>query len=190
MIAELIEKNRSYRRFCEDATVGGDVLERLVDLARLSPSAGNQQPLKFILSSDKQKNDSIFPSLAWAGFLKDWPGPAPGERPGGYIVVLCDTDICASADHDAGIAVQSILLGAAEAGLGGCIIGSINRKALRETLDIPEHLKIVLVVALGTPGETVVIEPLAHDGSIKYWRDEKDVHHVPKRGLKELIVGS
>lgn len=189
MIDEIIKKNRSYRRFQEDATVGRSTLERLVDLARLSPCAANQQPLKFILSSDRQKNDRIFPHLMWAGYLKDWPGPAPGERPGGYIVVLCDTNIRASADHDAGIAVQSMLLGAVEAGLGGCIFGSIDRQGLREALEIPEHLEIILVVALGVPAEIAVIEPVGPDGDIKYWRDAEGVHHVPKRSLEELIVG-
>ena len=188
MIENLIRKNRTCRRFHEDVRVDAKTLKDLVNLARLSASGGNMQPLKFMLSSEKEENARIFPSLAWAAYLKDWGGPAEGERPAAYIIVLCDTRIRKSADCDAGIACQSILLGAVEKGLSGCILGSIKRDPLRQTLQIPEHLEIALVVALGKPRETVKIESVGPGGDIKYWRDEHGVHHVPKRALEEIIV--
>lgn len=89
---------------------------------------------------------------------------------------------------DHGIAAQSILLGATELGLGGCMIGSIKREELRENLNIPEHLEILLVLAIGKPKEKVVIEPVAAEGNIKYWRDDQQTHHVPKRSLEDIIV--
>ena len=164
-------------------------LEELVDLARLSGSAANRQPLKFILSCDPARNALIFAQLAWAGYLTDWPGPVEGERPSAYIVMLGDKDISPSFGCDHGIAAQSILLGAVERGLGGCMIGSIQRDRLRETLRIDGRFEILLVLALGTPKETVVIEPLAPSGDIKYWRDAAGVHHVPKRALADLLIG-
>ena len=189
MLAELIKKNRSYRRFYEDQKIDLETLKELVELARLSPSAANLQPLKFILSSDPEKNKKIFPHLAWAGYLKDWPGPEEGERPSAYIILLGDTKIGASFfDQDVGIACQSILLGAVEKGLGGCILASIAREKLRAVLNLSEQYEILLIIALGHPKEKVVIEPVASDGSIKYWRDEKDIHHVPKRALEEMIL--
>ena len=146
----------------------------------------NNQPLKFLISHSEGTNDIIFPKLGWAGNLPDWPGPVPGERPSAYIILLGDTTISTNYFVDHGIMAQSMLLGAVEKGYGGCMLLSINRPELRKDLDLPEHLKIVLVVALGRPAENVVTEDIV-DGKTGYYRDENDVHHVPKRTLEELI---
>lgn len=188
MLKDLIIKNRSYRRFHEEVSIKREVLIELVDLARLSPSAANFQPLKFIVSCDKDKSNLIFPYLAWAGYLKEWPGPSLGERPSGYIIILGDLSIAKTFGCDHGIAAQSILLGAVERGLGGCIIGSIKKDELRKALNISSGYEILLVIALGKPKESVKIEMVEKLGDIKYWRDEKGIHHVPKRDINELIV--
>jgi nitroreductase len=188
MIADLVKKNRSYRRFHEDVAVEEAVLKELVDLTRYGASAANLQPLKYVLSCGPEKNLVVFQHLAWAGYLKDWHGPAEGERPAAYIIVLGDTRIAKSFGCDHGIACQTILLGAAEKGLGGCMIGSVKRKELRQALAIPGHLEILLAVALGKPKESVVIEAVGADGDIRYWRDTEGVHHVPKRSLEEILV--
>lgn len=188
MIAELIKKNRSCRRFYQDRSVSVKTLKELVDLARLSASAANRQPLRFILSADRHTNEKIFPCLAWAAYLKDWPGPAEGERPAAYIVILGDTEIATEFWSDDGIAGWSILLGAREKGLAGCFIGAINKERLRQALDIGPKYKIMLVIALGEPAETAIIDPVGPDGGIRYWRDENGVHHVPKRALDDLII--
>lgn len=188
MFADLVLKNRSYRRFYEDVPIGLDTLRELVNLARLTPSARNMQPLKYVLCCERETNAAIFATLAWAGYLPDWPGPVEGERPSAYIVVLGDKTLSQSFGVDHGIAMQTILLGAVEKGLGGCIIGSIQREKLRQILGIPERFEILNVVALGKPKEVVVLDPVGPDGNIKYWRDKDQVHHVPKRSLEELIV--
>ncbi len=188
MIEELVRKNRSYRRFYEDAAVDMENLRALVDLARLSPSGRNAQPLKYILSCDPAKNAVIFPTLAWAGYLKTWPGPEEGERPTAYIIVLGDKDIATNFGVDPGIAVQSILLGATEHGLGGCIIATVQRTVLSAALQIPEKYEILFVLALGKPKEEVVITEVSESGDIKYWRDENQVHYVPKRKLEDVIL--
>ena len=187
-ISGIARVNRSYRRFIQSHQISDKEMLVFVNLARLSASGANLQPLKYILSNTEEKNQKIFPTLSWAGYLEEWSGPVEGEKPSAYIIVLGDTGIGNSFQYDAGIACQSILLGAAERGLGGCLIGSINKAALRENLSIPEGYEILLVIALGKPGEKVVIEDLAPEGDIKYWRDENDLHHVPKRGLEELIL--
>ena len=131
----------------------------------------------------------IFPHLRWAGYLTDWPGPSEGERPSAYVILLWDTAIKENTgSYDPGIASQSILLGATERGLGGCIIGSIDRDALRAALSVDRRYEILLVLALGVPAETVVLEELPPGGDHRYWRDAQQVHHVPKRTLEELIV--
>lgn len=185
-IHDLVLKNRTCRRFCQDA-IGESTLRELVDLARLSASGGNLQPLKYILSADPARNEIIFPHLAWAAYLKAWDGPAEGERPTAYIIVLNDTEIRNSCGDDAGIAVQSIMLGATERGLGGCIVGSVKRESLRAALNIPQRYEIILVLALGKPGEKIVIEKMER-GQVKYWRDAEGVHHVPKRSLDEIVI--
>jgi nitroreductase len=187
-ITDLVRDNRSCRRFHENHKVVLETLKELVNLSRMSASGANLQPLKYILSCDSKTNADIFSALAWAGYLKDWPGPAEGERPTAYIVVLGDTGITQDVGCDHGIAAQTIMLGAREKGLAGCMLGSINRKLLRDLLDVPEHLKILLVLALGKPKEEIVLETLEPDGSIRYWRDSEGVHHVPKRRLEDIIV--
>jgi len=189
MIEELITGNRSYRRFYENEGVSLDTLKWLVNLARLSASGANLQPLKYYLANAPAANAAIFSCLAWAGYLKDWPGPVEGERPAAYIVILGDKEITRNFGCDHGIAAQSILLGAREKGLGGCMIGSIQRDRLRELLKIPENLEILLAIALGRPLEKVVLEELPPGGSIKYWRDPQGVHHVPKRKIEDIILG-
>lgn len=189
MLKDLVLSNRSYRRFHQEEKISLETLRELVDLARLSATGSNSQPLKYILSNDPQKNVDIYATLAWAGYLKDWDGPVEGERPSAYIVMLGDTHIKTNFGCDHGIAAQSIMLGAAEKGLGGCMIASVNRKVLAEKLSIPEGLEILLVLALGKPLEVVKIVPVKEDGDIRYYRDAAGVHYVPKRSLDDVIVG-
>jgi nitroreductase len=189
MMRDLIISNRSCRRFHQEFAVERRTLEELVELARSSASAANMQPLKYILSCEPLKNAGIFATLAWAGYLKEWHGPAEGERPSAYIVILGDTEINRTFGCDHGIAAQSMLLGAREKGLAGCMVGLIKREELRKTLEILDRYEILLVLALGKPKEQVVIDEVGPDGSIKYWRDSAGVHHVPKRSLRELILG-
>jgi nitroreductase/GNAT superfamily N-acetyltransferase len=188
MLRELVAKSRSVRRFRGDEPVSRKSLEGLVALARLSPSGANRQPLKFLLSSDADRNALIFPHLKWAGYIKDWDGPAEGERPGGYIVILGDTEISKNFGIDHGIAAQSIMLGAAAGGLGGCMIGSIDRGALAEALGLSERYEILLVLAMGYPAEEIVVEDVTDETDIKYWRSADGVHHVPKRSMADLII--
>ena len=189
MIKDLVYKSRSYRRFYQDELITPETLKELVDLARMSPSARNSQPLKYMLSYDARKNGMVFSTLGWAGYLKDWGGPVEGERPAAYIIVLGDKEVSLSFGCDHGIAAQSMLLGATEMGLGGCIIGSVDREKLSQLLEIPARFEILMVIALGKPREEVVVEPVGQFGDIKYWRDANRVHHVPKRTLAEVIIG-
>lgn len=186
MIRELIQKNRSYRRFDQSVKISSVQIKEWIELARLSASGRNMQPLKYVIITRKEICDRIFPNLGWAGYLTNWNGPSEGEKPVAYILVAFDKSLAEKYFCDDGIAMQSILLGAVEDGFGGCIIGSVNKIKVTKILDLPEHLEILWVIALGKPAETVVVET-ARDGEIKYWRDEKSVHHVPKRQVNELI---
>ncbi len=182
----LVRDNRSCRRFDNAHKLTAKTLEKLVGLTRYCASAGNKQPLKYLVSVSEEANQTVFDSLAWAAYLKDWPGPVPQEQPTGYIIIMADRAIADNIWCDDGIAAQTILLGARAQGLGGCIFGAINKKKLMTEFEIPENLEIRLVVAIGKPVETVQVEMMAEGGDHKYYRDEHQVHHVPKRSKKEL----
>jgi nitroreductase len=188
MFKDLVLKCRSYRRFYEDVAIDDKTLRELVDFARLSASAVNRQPLKYIISGSSEKNALIFSTLHWAGTLKNWPGPAEGERPAAYILILGDKEIGASFGMDPGIAAQTILLGAVEKGLGGCMLGAVDREDLRKLLNIPARYEISLVIALGKPKEKIILEAMNLGDSYDYWRDKEEGHHVPKRKLPDIIV--
>ncbi len=182
---------RSVRRFEETQEIGRDVLEGLIGVARLSPSAANLQPLKYRLVDDGAEKAALYPALSWAGYLKDWPGPDPGERPGGYIVITRDRELKAIDKLlmcDVGIVGMAIQLRAREIGLGCCMIASFTAGKLVGALKLPEQFEPLLVLALGTPKERVVPDDLAPGGGIEYYRDASRVHHVPKRTLAEVII--
>lgn len=186
MIRELIIRNRSYRRFDSAVKIRKEQILSWIDLARFSASGRNAQPLKYCIVTNQETCAKIFPYLGWAGYLSNWNGPKEGERPVAYIAVLKDKTISENHYCDDGIAMQSILLGAVADGYGGCMIGSVNKGKVSQILDLPEHLDILWLIALGKPTEEVVLEEATND--IKYWRDENDVHHVPKRPLEEIVM--
>lgn len=188
MIKELVTKSRSYRRFYEEE-ISYETLKELIEIARYVPSTVNSQPLKFRLINDKDGNAKVFSTLAWAGLLKEWNGPEEGERPSAYVIILGDLSVGKNKHLDVGITAQTIMLGAAEKGLGGCMFGSIQREKLASLFDIDtERYSVELVLALGKPKEEVRIVDLPENGSTAYYRDENGVHYVPKRSVEDLIV--
>lgn len=187
MIKDLIKKNRSYRRFDNSHKIDDADLRELIDLARFSASASNRQLLRFYLSSNSEDNAKVFSCLKWAGYLTDWDGPNEEERPSAYIVILKPNQNAPYTGHDTGIASQSILLGAVEKGLGGCMFASIDRERLHKLLKLPSDYQIELVIAIGKPVEIVEIDEWDKK-SIRYWRDTNKVHHVPKLNIEDLII--
>lgn len=187
MLDNLVKKNRSYRRFFEDEPIPEQTVRSLADLSRFTGSGANRQALRYFLSADAETNDKIFPQLAWAGFFKDWDGPEKGERPTGYIIIT-QHEALKAMPFDVGIAAQTILLGAVEAGFGGCMLANIQREKLKTALRLPADAEILLVIALGKPKETVVLEEIDADGDTKYYRDADGTHHVPKRKLEDILL--
>jgi len=187
-LKELILKTRSYRRFYENVTISKKDLLSFIDLARLSASAKNMQPLKYIISNDKETNNKIFPNLKWAGFLENWDGPPVGERPSAYIIMLLDTSITENNYCDHGIATQSILLGASEKNFGGCIIAAINKNNIRKIFNIEKKYKILQIISLGFPKENIILTELKSNNNYMYYRDKKNNHYVPKRQLREIVL--
>lgn len=187
MIKELITRNRSYRRFDESVKISSEQILNWIELARLSASGRNAQPLKYGVVNTSEMCAKLFPFLGWAGYLSDWKGPEKGARPGAYIAVIKDRNIAYNHYCDDGIAMQSILLGATEDGFGACIIGSVNKAKVGQLLRLEDEHELLWIIALGKPAERVVIDT-AQNGEIKYWRDENGVHHVPKRPVEEIVI--
>ena len=183
MLRDLVVKNRSYRRFHQDVPLEQETLRELVDLARFCGSAANRQALKYLLSSDPRKNALIFPHIRIDN------DPVEGERPSAYIIILEDKQIGSVLQFiDCGITAQTILLGAVERGFGGVMVGNVLRDDMRKALDIPSHLEIVLVVALGKPKEEMIFEEIGEDGFMDQWWDDKRARHLYKRSLDDIIV--
>lgn len=191
MITELIYTTRTVRRFQEDRPLGQALLTGLVDLARVGGSARNAQVLKYMIITDPGLRQALFPLLGWAGYLRDWPGPALGERPAAYIACLLEKNLLKGAETEAycdlGIATQNMLLGAAAQGVFGCRIGAFSPQAHR-LLGLDDRYAVLLVVALGYPAETVMLEEMGVDQDVRYWRDGQGGHHVPKRRLDQILM--
>jgi len=187
MIRTLLEKTRSYRRFDESIKVPTDLLEYEIENTRYTSSAMNKQPLRFVIVQQKQIRDQIFSNLKWAASLKDWDGPAEGEKPTAYIIILGNRTKSSMLTWDAGISLQAITLSLMEKGFGSCAILSFNKKEVTRILNITGEFDVELIVAVGKPAEMVVIDDIKESDTV-YWRDDEDVHHVPKRTLEELIL--
>jgi nitroreductase len=186
MIKELIKNNRSYRRFYQEREIKREVLLDLVDSAACSASAGNLQRIRYALINSKEKNALVFDSLAFAAYLKDvWSGPTPDEQPSAYIILLTEKKPDVNLAIDMGIAAQSILLTATEQGIGGCIFRSFSSEKISAVIGCDGYSP-ELVIALGYPSEKVVLTSVK-DNDIKYYRDENDVHVVPKYSAEELV---
>ncbi|HDD64550.1 MAG TPA: nitroreductase [Firmicutes bacterium] len=184
-IYEIIRKRRSIRRFKQEK-IPLEILEKFIDAARLAPSGGNVQPWEFIIVNDEELLDKVFETLSWAAYIAPYGTPPEGKRPTAYIVVLQNKKTSPlTPAHDIAAAIENILLCATKEGIGSCWIASIKREKLSQILGIPPDYHIDSVVALGYPDEISVIEEFK--GSVKYWKDENGVMHVPKRNLKDII---
>ena len=188
MIKDLVLLNRSYRKFHNDKKVTKTQLLELVDLARNTPSSKNRQPLKYLLITEDPDVEFIFQQLKWAWYLKDWTGPSIDEQPPSYIVMFIDKNLNDQAFIDAGIAAQTILLGAVENEMGGCIIRTVNRYAISKNFNLPPNLEVVQVIAIGYPNQDIQLSPVKDDESINYFEDNKGTHFVPKRKLEDIII--
>ncbi len=185
-VYDLIIQRRSIRKF-QQKKLERAQLERMVNAARMAPSASNLQPLKYVIVDEKEKVEQMFQHVRWAGFIAPYGNPGDNEKPVAYIVILADTAVKETGyELDAGAAAQNIFITAMEEGIGSCWIGSINREGVSKALHIPEGYIINTVVALGYPMESPVAEE--ENGSVRYYKDESGVLHVPKRKLEDVLL--
>lgn len=183
---DIIKNRRSIRKFTQKP-VCDELLMRLVDAARLAPSAANMQPLKYKIISDADSVAAMQPLVCWAAYLAPNGAPAKEEQPTAFIIVCIDRSIRDLTETpDTGAAVENILLCAEYEGLGSCWMGSIDRDKIRTLFNIPNSCYIHTVIALGYPAEHSETVKITSD--IKYYRDEQGVIHVPKRELSDILL--
>jgi len=191
MIRELVEKNRSYRGYDESRKMTREELVEFVDCARLTASAANKQPLRYYLAWEQEQLDKIQPLTGWAKALPERRLPLPGKNPTGFIVICRDVNVAKTKEEcmcDVGIAAQTMLLYAAEKGLGGIMIGNFSPERIKKALGLSEEFEPVLIVAFGKPDEEVRLVEAEKDASLKYYRDANNVHYVPKRKLEDVLI--
>ena len=191
MLKDLVKANRSYRGYNEARRITKEELMDFVDHARLCPSSVNGQPFRYYIAWEKEEVDRIQKLTRWARALPQMTLPHPGMCPTAFIIICQDTNIGDNLmryQKDVGIVAQTMLLAAAEKGLGGCMIGNFTAGEVKEELGLSDNLAPLLVVAFGEPGETIVLTEIEEGESTNYYRDEKDVHYVPKRKLEDIIL--
>ncbi len=191
LFQQLVEAARTYRRY-DGEPVGEDTLRELVDAARFAATGNNMQLLRFrvVSAEDADEAAKVFSCLHWAGALKDWDGPAEGEKPGGYVVICLPQKLAANPIRliDVGIASQTIVLAAATRGLGACMHKSYDA-CLGDKLGLTDAgYAVSMVIALGARGEKVVVEPATTEHGLTYWRETDGSHHVPKLTVDDLLI--
>ena len=191
MIKDLVIKSRSYRGYDESRRVSREELAELVDCARFVPSSVNGQPFKYLLVYEKEQVDRLQPLTGWARALPDMKLPHPGKCPTAFIVICQNTEWDSNLNRylrDVGAVAQTMLLAATEKGLGGIMIGNFSPDRVAQAMDLPESIVPMLIVAIGRPDEKIVLTEIEEGQSIKYYRDEQDVHYVPKRKLEDILL--
>ena len=141
-VFEAIQRRKSARAYAP-TLVPREKLERILEAARLAPSAENRQPWYFIVVTNPEKRKRIAKSGRFAGFLEESP----------VVIVGCGDRKASPKWHvvDVAIAMQNMVLAATAEGLGTCWIGSFNEGLVRRLLKIPERLKVVALLAVGYP---------------------------------------
>jgi nitroreductase len=190
-VYEAVTKRRSIRQF-KDIPITYDVLVKCVNAARLAPTASNYQLCEYVIVDDEWLLPQVLDAInILSGVPKPKDGWSPGSRPKAYIITLVNTTLevetgaaRTNTNYDVGLAAENIVLVALEQGLGSCIMTSFDRDKLRQALNIPHKYDIAMVLALGFPDESPVIE-VATD-STKRWIDSQGVSHIPKRRLEDI----
>lgn len=187
-IYELIKNRRTIRTF-KSTPIEHEKLLQIADCARLAPTAANLQPLKFAIITDENIRKAMFPHIKYAGYVPDW-NPEFKETSPAFIAILNDSSIKPGekAECDCGAAIMSMCLAAEDMGISSCWLGAIDRGKIREILELEEKYDIMYLLALGYKNQSG--ETFDMTDSVKYYFDEDNNVHVPKRTLDEVVIKS
>ena len=190
----LKEKDKLYRIILDRRTIRlfkkgkltKSTIKKVINAARLAPSSANLQFIEYLVVDEPSLKEEIFSCLKWGGYVFPRRVPLPGQTPSLYIVLLINRNKSEKTDlRDVGAAAENILLALLCFGFGSCWIANINRGKLRKILGIPGNFIIDSVIACGFAAEHPVLEEKSD--TVKYWLDNNNRLHVPKRPLKEIL---
>ena len=183
-IFEALYARRTIRKFSRKP-IDRSILYKLIDYARLAPSAANLQPIKYAVIDTEEMTEKVFPLTKWAGY-EPKAAPSKGEEPTAYIAVLGDNSVSKTTQScDCGLAMAAICYAAVGMGLGSCILGAIDREKIAALLELGENLQVLYLIALGYPAQESEAIDAAED--IKYYLKE-DKLYVPKRTSEQIII--
>ncbi len=187
-LAKLVETTRCTRRFKPDIEISKKDLEEIINLARITSSAKNMQPLKYIIVTEKKLVSRLSSTSKWAAHLTSW-NQSKSEQPSAFIILVNDTTIDGISMVDAGISLQTIMLAARSKGYASCTLASIDKDICKNEFNLDDSLQPMLGIAIGIEDEIINLVDIK-DADTNYYRNKKDEHCVPKRTLDEIILGS
>lgn len=189
-LMELLKTRRTYRKFDQNRPVSQSIIDDILLAARISSSACNLQPLRYLVIKSPQKTEQLFPLTRWAALLpKELGQPKEGEHPVLFILVVYDSRHKTKwIDTDAGLAISNMTLAAWNHGVGSCIMDNIDRAEIKKICGIPQETEIHSAVAFGYPLHQSRIVSIKEDGNTHYFLDEENNYCVPKRDLRQMVT--
>ena len=185
---KLVNQTRCTRRFKPNIKIPKKDLEEIIDTARISSSAKNMQPLKYLIVTNEKQVNILSTTSKWATHLTAW-NQSKSEQPSAYIIMLNDSSIDGYSMIDAGICLQTIMLAARSKGYASCALASIDKDICKIEFNLNDTLEPMLGIAIGVEDEIIHLVDVKND-DINYYRNKKDEHCVPKRALDDVLIGS
>lgn len=188
MLEALLAETRTVRTYDESIPVEKESLDAIIKAACLAPSGANRQTTRFRPVFLPEELEKVWPHLRYAAALKDWDGPAAGQRPTGFLLCLSkDKQLTAGTAIDLGLATAYARLRAQELGLSSCIFRAFDQDALADEFSLGEY-HVNVVISLGTSSQTVILEETNNPADLNYWMDEDFTHHVPKLSPEQRTI--
>ncbi len=183
-LLKLLQRNRSHRAYDVSFQVREDQLRRIIGVNRYTPSARNQQVLRFrmVLSDEAEK---VLPHIRLGAALPELNLPQKGSEPRAFIIICSIAEESRFVDIDLGIAAQSMLLQATEIGLNGICIAAFDKQRIKEQFNLP--YEPLMILAIGRGKDNIVLTEIKANESRNYYRKD-GIHYVPKLSFEELII--
>ena len=167
-IMEFLKTRRTYRRF-EQKPVEPAIAREIMEAARIASCGANRQTLKYVLVQSPEMVAKM------------------DETPVLFVAVCQDESLPGCNDTDTGLALANMTDAAWAHGVGSCIMGAIDRPAIKELLGLGENLRLHSVVAFGYPTHKSHLVAM-QNGNVKYYLDDARDYCVPKRPMEEILL--
>jgi len=161
-VFEAIEKRRSIRKY-KPSGISNEYLKKILEAARLAPSAGNRQPWRFVVVRNSERKKLLAEAAQNQMFLAD-----------AWVIIVALADAEASPKwfkQDVMIAMEHMVLASTSLGYGTCWIGAFEEEQVKQLLEVPERIAVVALLPIGVPDEKPQPKPKKDFGEIFF--DEK-----------------